>query len=80
VTDLQELKRHIRLLEDRFRSENDIAKEIGELSDRVGDVVYALDETTTALAAALAGIRAAIDRNTDKLNELAQRKDAEALP
>jgi hypothetical protein len=67
---MQELKRHVRLLEDHFKWDSGIAEELAELGAQIADMISASDENTTALAAAFAEMRAALDRSTDKLNEL----------
>jgi hypothetical protein len=70
MSDLQELKRHVRLLEDHFEWGSYIAAEISELSARIEEMTESFDENLSAMARAFTEMRTALDRNTETLEEL----------
>jgi hypothetical protein len=72
--DIEEMKRHVRLLEDHFQAESDLAEDIIELGGKISDMTYTFDEGVTAITTALAEMRDALDRNTTAVDELLRRK------
>jgi hypothetical protein len=74
MTDLQELRRHVKLLEDYFEEQNDLAEQIAELKMTVEEMATAFDENLSAMARAFVKMTEAVDLLPDKVNELARRK------
>jgi hypothetical protein len=77
VTDVQELKRHIQVLEAQAEWDSDTGAELAELGEKVEQARCALDHMTDtfdrmtdALDHNTKTLCAAIDRNTAKLDEL----------
>jgi hypothetical protein len=67
MTSIQELRRHVRLLESHFEAEGAIAAELSELGDKVQDMAEALDDHTTVLG----NVLVALDELTAAVKELA---------
>jgi hypothetical protein len=72
--DIEEMRRHVRLIESYFEEESAIAGQVEELSAQVRDIISAIDEGTAAVVRSFVEMREAVDRNTETLERLARRR------